>query len=91
MEHSQRRWHRQPAFYLPASRGTKVVFHLLPCTEREARSAGSEAITAGKQNLNPAPGAKRGDSLQDIHKPQGLHRRVGQACNEAGGINTSLN
>jgi len=91
MEHSQRRWHRQPAFYLPASRGNKGGFPPSTLYGEGARSAGSEAITAGNKNLTPAPGAKRGDSLQDIHKSQGLHRRVGRACNEAGGINTSRN
>jgi len=91
MEHSQRRRHRQPAFYHPASRRSKGGFPPSNLYGKEARSAGSEAITAGKQNLNPAPGAKRGGSTHDIHKPQGLHRRVGQACNEAGDINTSTN
>ena len=91
MEHSQRRRHRQPAFSHPASRGNKGGFPPCNLFGKEARSAGSEAVPAGKQNLTPAPGAKRGDSLQDIHKSPGLHRRVGQACNEAGGINTSTN
>jgi len=70
MEHSPSRWHRQLAFFLPASRETKVVFHLLPCTGREVRSAGSEAITAGSKNLTPAPGAKRGGSSRTFINPR---------------------
>jgi hypothetical protein len=91
MKHSQKRLLSAACLLPPTSRGNKGGFPLSTLYGEEARSAGSEAITAGKQNLTPAPGAKRGDSTQDIHKSQGLHRRVGLACNEAGGINTSTN
>jgi len=69
MEHSQRRWHRQPAFFLPASRETKVVFHLLPCTDRKpgapaakqsrrgskilTRPRGQNVVTVSRTFINP--------------------------------------
>jgi len=64
MEHSQRRWHRQPDFYHPASRANKGGFPPSTLYGKEARSAGSEAITAGNKKLT----RPRGQNVVTVYR-----------------------